>query len=490
MATLRSLRVMLFVDHSKVSKGMSDAEKEVRNGAKRMNTAIAGAMAGAGLALGTMFWKSIQVAAKRQKLEVSMAVLGGTKKLMDDIRSMARKSSVPMDEWLEGSNRLLGAGIQVKEISSLMESLSNLAAGTGNSIRELGLVYSQVFSKGKLQGEEMLQFMERNVNLMPALMKVLDKSASEIVEMQSKGLVTPADVAKAMKMMTTGKGRFAGMDQALKQTLTGAFIGMQNAFSETLERIGKIILPSLTSLVNEIAILGSQGGLFSTMGEALMVPVAGLAKILVLILNTFNGLDQLTGGLLGKAIGLLSTFVIVVMSLAGAGTLLLASWNKLYSLGTLLLGWLGRVLGILRGIVYAVALVAGAIGSWATAIIAVIIALVAFAGWWLWQNDAADDLIEKLRKQQEILAKNAKLSKQQGGAFGTGAEFGSAQAATIMFGENKQLAIQRQQLEYLRMIAEKEDEIAALEGPSNTRRDGLPRRNSWGIGLDLSGMGN
>lgn len=488
MATLRSLRVMLFVDHSKVAKGMSDAEKEVRNGAKRMNKAIATAMAGTGLAMGTAFWKSIQIAAKRQKLEVSMAVLGGTKKLMNDIRSMARKSSVPMDEWLEGSNRLLGAGIQVKEVASLMESLSNLAAGTGNSIRELGLVFSQVFSKGKLQGEEMLQFMERNVNLMPALMQVLNKSASEIVEMQSKGLVTPDDVAKAMKKMTTGKGRFAGMDQALRQTLTGAFVGMQNSISEALERTGKVILPALTGLINEIGILGKEGGLFETIGTTLMVPLTAMAEILAFLVNTFNGLDDLTGGLLGKLLGLLTTMVTLVLSLAGAGTLLSASWSKVSSLVTLVFSWLGRVLGILRAIVYAAAMVAGAIGSWATAIIAVIIALVAFAGWWLWQNDAADELIEKLRKQQEILAKNAKLSKQQGGAFGTGAEFGSSGAASIMFGENKQLAIQRQQLEYLRAIAEKEDQIAALEEPS-TQRDGLPRRNSWGIGLDLSGMG-
>ena len=157
MATLRSLRVMLFVDHSRVAKGMTDAEKEVRQGAKRMNRAIATAMAASGLVIGKTFWESVRIAASRQKLEVSMAVLGGTKELMDDIRSKARNSSVPLDEWLQGSNRLLGAGIQVSEVSSLMESLRILAAVTGYPIGDLSLVFSQVVSAVRLNGADRLQ---------------------------------------------------------------------------------------------------------------------------------------------------------------------------------------------------------------------------------------------------------------------------------------------------------------------------------------------
>jgi len=475
MATIRSLRVMLFVDHSKVPRGMAAAEREVARGAKRMNMAMMAALTAGGTAVGVGFMRSLQMAAKRQRLEVSMGVLGGTKKLMDDIRARASKSSIPMDEWLEGANRLLGAGIQVDKINGLMESMANLAAGTGNSIRELGLVYSQVFSKGKLQGEEMLQFMERNVNLMPALMEVLDKSAQEIVKMQAKGLITPEDVRKAMKVMTSGDGRFAGMDAALLGTMSGASTNFMNQLNNSLESIGKTLLFMGTEIINQFAELVSVGNIFEQTLSLVVQPLNIIALAVRTILAAWNDFNERFQGWPSAIIGGLATIFIWFVGIYKIVKIVKKFLFKIKMDLLALAGWVGRVfrrfgalarvlgtvLKISTGWAGVLLLVAGVLGSWGLK--------------WFFTGKV-DKRTNELRKQQKILVQQAKTldsmrKKGTPSASGAGALFGSAEAASIFAGEAEELSIQRDILAVLERIAAIEDEIA------NEQRYG-PTRNA------------
>jgi len=467
MATIRSLRVMMYVDHSKVTKGLSETEKKVRDSARRIKRGLAVAMSAAGAGLALSFTKAVAVAMKRQKIEVSMAVLGGTSKLMKDIRMMARRSSVPMDEWLEGTNRLLGAGIQVEKISSLMESMANLAAGTGNSIRELGLVYSQVFSKGRLQGEEMLQFMERNVNLMPGLMEVLGKSASEIVDMQAKGLITPDDVAKAMKAMTSGQGRFAGMDMAMGQTLQGSLTRFINKFDEGMEKVGKTLLPVLSYLADSLGQLVGPGGVVNK-GLVMMASMLSIISAWVIgVVEMWNRFDQITMGIAGTLAVMVGTVAAVAGVIRTISLMFGWLWNTIIKRAFWfvkeLFGYLMRSIGwLVRGL----AMILGVTNAWAAAIIAVIVAVIALIG--LLSRQSVDGITESLRKEQQKLAKEGtKLaSMQKKGtpeATGAGALFGSAEAAAIFAGNVEDLQIQKEILATLKRIAEIEDQLAEGE---------------------------
>ena len=156
------------------------------------------------------------------------------------------------------------------------------------------------------------------------------------------------------------------------------------------------------------------------------------------------------------------------MSMAGAFTLLISAGAKLVAFVKLIYGWFMAIWGAIEIIGIAVAMIATKLTPAGWAITGILAGLAAVSAWWTYNNDAADETVEKLRKQQEILVKNAKIAKQQK-YFGSGATFGSAEAAAIMFGANEDLAIQRQQLEYLRRIAEVEDKLAAAEVTSNQR---------------------
>ena len=114
------------------------------------------------------------------------------------------------------------------------ESLGKISAATGRDIQGIALAYGQVRAKGRLQGEELLQFQERGIPLVAELAKQLGVQEDAIAGMVSKGKIGFKEVQTAIKNLTGETGKFG---DAFENTADTTFAKLSN-FQDALAEVG------------------------------------------------------------------------------------------------------------------------------------------------------------------------------------------------------------------------------------------------------------
>jgi tape measure domain-containing protein len=94
-------------------------------------------------------------------------------------------------------------------------------AATGAELSGLVTAYGQVQAKGRLQGEELLQFQERGIALQEELRKMYGMTGEEFQKALSKGQVSAKAVEVALANLTSTGGKYANGAIAQSDTLQG-----------------------------------------------------------------------------------------------------------------------------------------------------------------------------------------------------------------------------------------------------------------------------
>lgn len=148
----------------------------------------------------------IQASGAAQRLNASFAALGGSAQAADQLRNqlflLSKTTPFRNEEILETARRFLAVGVSVDSLNGTINRLGSLAAQSGQSLDRIGLIYSQVFAKGRLQGEENLQFLEAGIDLTRNLSRVTGLYGSDLQAAMSKGRISITDVNKAIALAT------------------------------------------------------------------------------------------------------------------------------------------------------------------------------------------------------------------------------------------------------------------------------------------------
>ena len=486
MAIIKSLRVMMYADHSKVSDGIKKTEEKFERGMARMAKTLA--LAFASRQIGRTVVSGIQEAISMERFAVELAVLSGDgRKMFAELAELAMDSPFPIEEWMMGGKRLLVAGVPMERVGHLLSMLGDMAAGTGTNIRELGLVFTQVWAKMKLQGEESLQFMERNISLTKALMKVLGVSRSKLEKMQSAGQITPEDVIKAMEVMTSEGGRLHGMMGAAMTTVSGSLVRMRNAWTWMMVGMGNTVLPALGYLTDTIVSL-IKGGLVTGVFETVGVIIAGVAYIVGGIVKLFNILNMLTFGWLGYIIGIGIVFAVI----AALASSMVWAFNTLV-LATGLWSFLMAKVALLSTIINAnITGITLGLNLLTAALITLIVSVMAWLG-----KRAFGEMLSKFdkAKQDAVAIQEAMSAASSSGP--TTALFESKAAISLLNGNQRD--VQRAQLNELREIKRAVSESPSDQFDGELRMQRAERQGNAGqwrhtrsaaqFGLDLSGFG-
>lgn len=151
-----------------------------------------------------------------------------------DISAAVDGTAYGFDAAASSAARLATAGIKLGNsyggMAHSLKAISGIAAMTNSSYEEIGYIFSQVASLGKLQAQDAMQISTRGINVMAVLGKTLNKTTEEIQEMMRKGEIDFATFAEAMND-TFG-------DQAAKANET--FEGALSNVKAALSRIGEI----------------------------------------------------------------------------------------------------------------------------------------------------------------------------------------------------------------------------------------------------------
>ncbi len=245
---LAKLWLRLRADTSKLPADLAKAHKQVSRSAGNLRAvfgrlaAVGGAIAG-GATVGTM----IKLAAEVEQVGVSFEVMLGSgnkaKAMIEDLKAFAAKTPFQFAGVAAATKQLLAFGVTQEEMMPTVRALGDISAGTGKDFRKLSVIFGQVKAKGRLMGQEIMQFAEAGVPVTQELAKQFGVTQKEILKMSENGKVSFRDFEKAMMSMTTEGGIFENMMQKQSQTVSGLATTLKDELSFALMDFGLAIQP-------------------------------------------------------------------------------------------------------------------------------------------------------------------------------------------------------------------------------------------------------
>ncbi|MBO7052202.1 MAG: tape measure protein [Prevotella sp.] len=195
-------------------------------------------------------------------------------KVLGDINNLASKTSYSNLDLVGNAKTMLTFGVETEKVNGYLSQLGDIAQGDKNRLSGLSLVFGQVASAGKMQGQDLLQFINQGFNPLKELEKMTGKTYAELKEMSEKGQIGFDAVAAAIKHATSEGGAFYKSSENLSQTLSGkvsTLVGnIQLKVTELFEHIEPLLL-DLVDWVDKIVppILSGVGKIFKVVGDVI-----------------------------------------------------------------------------------------------------------------------------------------------------------------------------------------------------------------------------
>lgn len=288
-----------------------------------------------------------------EQTAISFEVLLGSQKkaaaLMQEMKTYGAKTSYENPDVYNAAKIMLGYGISYQKIMPYMKMLGDIASGDANKLNSLALVFSQVFSAGKLQGQDLLQFINTTFNPMENLMKLTGKSAPKLREEMEKGKISFDMVAKAMELATNKGGRYFGMMDRQGKTAAGKLSTLFDSLRDKLLILYGAIAPILIPALDILA----------TVLDSITGPLAWLVeKFNSFVTIIKSGIDLLVTGnpIMWGMVAAIATYAVVVNGL----NIVMGIWSGITKIATAI-QWLFNAALSLNPIGLTIALLAGLI---------------------------------------------------------------------------------------------------------------------------------
>ena len=174
-------------------------------------------------------------------------------KMLDDLNKYADDTIWDRMGTQNAAKTMLGFGVAAENVVGDLKMLGNMAMGDKNKLQQLALVFGQVSSAGKLQGQDLLQLINAGYNPLSDISEITGKSVAELKDEMSKGNISFELVRQAMIRATSEGGRFADMTDKLAQTSAGSFEQMKGKALQTMLELYNGIQPLLVPMFNTIS---------------------------------------------------------------------------------------------------------------------------------------------------------------------------------------------------------------------------------------------
>jgi tape measure domain-containing protein len=244
------------------------------------------------------------VFAKTAELESqsrSLAILAGSAEkagqIIKELQDLGAVTPFTSTELIDSAKRLQAFGVETDKVVETTRRLADASGATGAELSGLVTAYGQVQAKGRLQGEELLQFQERGIALQEELRKMYGMTGEEFQKALSKGQVSAKAVEVALANLTSTGGKYANGAIAQSDTLNGRLSTLQDGVDALARRIGQVLTPALKAIFNQaIAVVDAiNAALAAGRGGGFTRNVAG-AKQFLNIGATSQAVDNIAKG--------------------------------------------------------------------------------------------------------------------------------------------------------------------------------------------------
>lgn len=168
--------------------------------------------------------------------------------MLSELNSYADNTIWSRSIVLDASKTMLGFGVSAKEVTGDLMRLGDIAMGDSQKLQSLALVFGQVASAGRLQGQDLLQLINAGYNPLVDIAELTGKTVGEVKEEMSKGAISFDMVRQAIVRATSEGGRYYKMIDTLAQTESGRFEQMKGKAISTMLDLYKIVQPVLIPL--------------------------------------------------------------------------------------------------------------------------------------------------------------------------------------------------------------------------------------------------
>ena len=185
-----------------------------------------------------------------------------------------------MKELSSAATSLANAGVPATSMVKILQEIGTAATVAGVNLDRVALIYTQVLQKGRLQGEEILQFAEAGINVRAALEKAVGASGAAFQKLLEQGKVTSREFVAAFSQAFGESGALAGALERQAGSIAGAFAAAQASTEQMFAAIGQVLAPvaTLGALITDRV----SGGIATAVTESqtLKALQADIAKII------------------------------------------------------------------------------------------------------------------------------------------------------------------------------------------------------------------
>lgn len=200
---------------------------------------------------------SLKQAMDVQDSKIKFSTLMGSDKAGDkmysQLKGYADVTPYSKDDILKGGETLLNYGMNSKKILPTIKMLGDISGGSSERLQSLSLAFGQIYAKGHLAGQELLQMVNAGFNPLQEISKKTGKSMDELDSMMSKGKISVQMIEGALQSATGTGGRFNGMMERLSKSLQGQISTFMDEFNSIMADLGMMILPVVNSALNALS---------------------------------------------------------------------------------------------------------------------------------------------------------------------------------------------------------------------------------------------
>jgi tape measure domain-containing protein len=197
-----------------------------------------------------IFAKTAELETQTKSLEVLTGSVTKAKAIIQELQQLGAVTPFTSTELIDSAKRLNAFGVEGDKVVETTRRLADVAGATGAELQGLVTAYGQVQAKGRLQGEELLQFQERGVALQEELRKMYGLSGEEFQKALSKGRISAEAVEVAIQRLTDAGGKYANGAIAQSDTLQGKFSTLTDGVEGLARTIGTVLAPQLKGVLN------------------------------------------------------------------------------------------------------------------------------------------------------------------------------------------------------------------------------------------------
>ena len=200
-----------------------------------------------------LFTDSMSAAMERQTIQTSFNVIAGDKGKGSALTSQLvelQKDTVLGSEVFQNAQTMMSMGFDSTEVVKNMKMLGDVSMGDANKLGSLTLAFSQVKASGKMNGGDLMQFINAGFNPLQQMSETTGKSMATLKDEMSKGLITFDDVQKSFQAATSEGGKFHNMLGQIAETPAGKLQALSGEVDELKVNAGQAFMPLVTMAMN------------------------------------------------------------------------------------------------------------------------------------------------------------------------------------------------------------------------------------------------